>query len=136
MASFDTIVVPVELCARDEPALDAARAIADGAEIRILHVIPATAGGPLDEVKALYSRLARQLEGRLRELAATLEEDGFTVRTDLWLGDELEETLRFAADVGPRAVLVLVSTEGDPHERAGLLASLAERAPCSVLLVR
>ena len=136
MTSFDTIVVPVDFSGRDESALAAAGALADGAEIRVLHVIPATAGGPLAEVSALYARLADQLRGRLREVAAALEDDGHAFRTDLWLGDEVEETLRFAADLGPGTLLVLATTPDDPPQRAAMVDALARRATCSVLLVR
>lgn len=136
MDELETVVVPIDFTARDERSLSVAAGLADGASIRLLHVIPATAAGPVADVTALYQRLAAQVNARLPELTAELTDRDVDFHVDIWLGDETEETLRFLADLGPRTLLVLSHPAGDQEDRADTLFPLVRRAPCSVLMVR
>ena len=123
----------------------AAMAMAAGAEMILLHVLPQTTPAGLNEdsyiltdwrkfmqVEEEKARRALEREKRLKFL------EGVKVRTVLGAGSPYREIVRLASTM--RADLIVISTHGTTGLLHLMLGSVAERvvrlAPCPVLVVK
>jgi nucleotide-binding universal stress UspA family protein len=138
---FTRILLPLDLSAKHQVALDTAAALArqSGGEVILLHVIEEIPGLSRDEEKDFYARLERAAREHLAHHAVQLTQQQVPCRYDVVLGQRARETIAYAA--GQQIDLILLTTPPfHPDNLAGSLGSLSWKisvvAPCPVLLVK
>jgi nucleotide-binding universal stress UspA family protein len=138
---FKTILLPLDLTDKHEPALKLAVEMAgrSSGEIVLVHVIETMAGLPYEEERPFYDRLRRAAEAHLARYGKQLEERSVRWRSQVLLGSRIREVLRCLVDVKADLVL-LTSPRVEPENLAGGWGSLSYKislvAPCPVLLVK
>jgi nucleotide-binding universal stress UspA family protein len=93
---FRRVLVPVDFTPKAmRAARAAARVVADGGEVVLLHVIERL-HGDLPGIERFYRRLERMARGKARTFTEVFRRRGTAVRVAIVYGDPLEETLRYA----------------------------------------
>ncbi|MFY9341452.1 MAG: universal stress protein [Planctomycetota bacterium] len=144
MTQFRRIVCPTDFSPTAVAAAQHAAGLAKacGAEVLLLHVIPAM-NYPLRGLgmASAFPHLQEELQQRAKERlaqAATAMGSGFPLRTELRQGEPYEQVLAAAHDA--KADLIVIGTHGHTGLKHALLGSTAERvvrlAECPVLTVR
>ena len=141
---FHRIVVPTDFSECAEEAWRLAQRVAAtlGSEIVLVHVYlePPVYGDPpiVDPAWRTYVETQKWVAEELDRWAASVREQGITVRTAVRTGGPYAEIVAVATD--ERADLVIMGTHGRGGMSRLLLGSVAERvvrlAPCPVLTVR
>ncbi len=137
---FHKIVVPLDLTAKHQKALEtAAELAAAGGEVALVHVVELIPGLPVEEEKAFYNRLERVARAHLERADAVMRERKIPTRKEVFFGSRALEVLRFARDLGAD-LIVLTSPAVEPDKPLAGLGSLSWKigvfAPCPVLLVK
>jgi nucleotide-binding universal stress UspA family protein len=138
---FQKILVPLDLTARHQPALQVATEFArqSKGEITLLHVIEVIPGLSMEEEKTFYGRLERMARSHLERFGAGLTKDQISWRTEIRYGNRAPEVSHFAAETGAD-LIVLTSPILDPNNPAAGWGSLSYKvgilSRCPVLLVK
>ena len=109
---YRRILVAVEHSQADNTILEHVRQLAKltGAELLLVHVADGWAARNFDQLKLRESEEMKADRGYLDELARTLAAEGFTVRTQLAMGDPATELVRAAK--AEQVDLIAMSTHG------------------------
>jgi nucleotide-binding universal stress UspA family protein len=137
---FRKIVVPLDLTAKHQKALEtAAELAAGGGEVALVHVVELIPGLPVEEERAFYNRLERVARAHLDRSDAVLRERKVPTRKEVFCGSRALEVLRFARDVAAD-LIVLTAPAVEPDKPLVALGSLSYKigvfSPCPVLLVK
>ncbi len=138
---FRTIVVPVDLTDRNQPAVEMAAKLSTQSQgtIHLLHVIETISGFSVEEEPEFYGRLEKRAAKHLEALSAPLRESGIRVESEVIYGRRAKTILEEAGKIGAD-LLVIQSHRIDGERRGEGLATLSHQvglfALCPVLLVR
>ena len=138
---FQKILVPLDLTARHQPALQVATEFArqSKGEITLLHVIEVIPGLSMEEEREFYNRLEKKARAHLSRLGGRLKDRSVPWREEVVYGHRVSEALRFATASGVD-VIVLTAPRFDPSNVGAGWGSLSYKvsvvAPCPVLLVK
>jgi nucleotide-binding universal stress UspA family protein len=137
---FAKVMVPVDLTDRHQPALAlAAKLLAPGGEVVVLHVIEVIHGLSREEEPTFYQRLERKAVAHLDRLVSHLKGLGASARSSVVFGERVPEVLAQAE----REKVGLIVLSSHPVEATAPGASWASMsyligiaARCPVLLVK
>jgi nucleotide-binding universal stress UspA family protein len=138
---FRKILLPVDLTARHQQALDAATDLArpSGGEVTLLHVIEIIPGLAVEEDKPFYQRLEKKARKHMGDLGGHFESAGVRWRPEILFGARATEVVRYANETGAD-LIVLTSPRFDPERPAAGWGSLSHKvgllSSCPVLLVK
>jgi universal stress protein A len=138
---FEHILVPSDLTARTEKALQVAGELAPpaGGRVTLLHVIEEIQGLPLKDVRAFYHRLERRAETAMQGLARRARQDSAAVSHVVVRGRTAEKIVEYAVanDVD---LIVLASHRVNPslvgRDWGTVSYKVGILAQCAVLLVK
>jgi len=134
------VLVPLDLSARGELALEAVRKVAShGASIELFHVIERIEGLPERELSEFYDALESKADKFLEPFANALRDDGYHVAKEIRFGKRGPEILARADEIQCDLIL-LPSHALDPADPKRSFGSVSHQvalvASCPVLLVR
>jgi len=138
---FRKILLPVDLTARHQQAIEAATDLArqSGGEVTLLHVIEVIPGLAFEEEKPFYQRLEKKALKHLEDLGGRFEKAGVRWRLAILFGARAPEVVRYATET-QADLIVLTSPRFDPERPAAGWGSLSHKvgllAACPVLLVK
>jgi nucleotide-binding universal stress UspA family protein len=124
---YRRILVAVENSAADRTILDHVSALAKltGAELLLVHVADGWVARHFDDLQLRESEEMRSDRAYLEGLRAELTARGFTVQTQLAMGDPATELIRTAED--QHADLIAMSTHGHRFLADVLFGATADR---------
>lgn len=131
MAQFQHILVPVDIAAQENPALDIAcdLAVENNAQITLLHVIQTIGGDddpPDEETQRFYDHLRQRVDRKLDEIAAKFRNSGVTTVVRSPIGDRLREITSYGN--GTQIDLIVMSSHRvDPENLAASWGTLSYR---------
>jgi len=140
MATFQSIVVPVDFSAASELALQHAKrlAVAYGARICLIHVMEDTFLYASDVSQSYRDPFEAEARKKLRELLSDEEYRDLDVKIDLVSGKPFAAIIQYARS--ERCDLIVIATHGHGVAAHMILGSVAENvlrtAPCPVYVVR
>jgi universal stress protein A len=141
MAKFQRILVPTDLTARAEKALDLAMTFCapDRSRVILLHVIETFRGLEFDEMEPVYRKFEKKAREKMAAAMARLPPSRTEVLQEIVYGDRAEEIVKFAS-AHKIDLIVLASHRVNPSAigrdwgtisyKVGLLAQ------CPVVLVK
>ncbi|MEQ9406353.1 MAG: universal stress protein [Fuerstiella sp.] len=141
---FQHILVPVDLTAKNRPALDIAfeLAVENKARVSLFHVtqtIDAGESGPDEELETFYQKIGQRVLNELESLAQRFAEAGIQVESKVHLGQPLHKIVEFAE--AHAADLIIMSSH--PVEQDDLVRSwgtlsykVSVACQCPILLVK
>jgi len=140
---FQHILVPVNLTAKNRPALDIAFdfAVREQARVSLLHVVETldTGSEPDAELDVFYSRLEQRATSELDSLAQRFVESRVEVEQKIHFGKVTPSIVQFAVDHGVD-LIILSSHTIDPERPAKSLSTVSYQVsilcPCPVLMVK
>ena len=137
---FERVLVPLDLSPRHLTAVDvAARVVAAGGRITLIHVVEVIPGVGPEEDPDFYQRLEARALAHLESAQARLEDAGARGEVVLRYGDRAREIVRQVEEAGADLV-VLGSHRIDPDDPGAGWGTLSYKvgilAPCPVLLVK
>ncbi len=137
---FERVLVPLDLSPRHLSAVDvAARIVAPGGEITLIHVVEVIPGVGPDEDPDFYARLEARARAHLEGAKRRVEAAGARAEGVLRYGDRAEEIVRYVDEAGTDLV-VLGSHPIDLEQPGAGWGTLSYKvgilAPCPVLLVK
>jgi len=139
---FRHLLLPVDLTAKNQKALDAALELAAkvGATVTLFHVIETIEHLPFEELEDFYKRLEEKASVQLKKLAGTFTAKGVKLHREIVYGKRVEEILR-KAEAGNVDLIVMSShkveeAQQGPKGWGTLSHQVGVLAPCSVLLVK
>jgi nucleotide-binding universal stress UspA family protein len=140
MSTFQNILVPLDLSARNQRALSTALELAraNRARITLLHVIQRIADLPPAEVRGFYDQLREVAHARMTRAARPFTARRIDVRSVVFVGTPAEEIVKYAAR--KRVDLIVLASHkinsrsargwGTTSYKVGILCQ------CPVLLVK
>jgi len=138
---FKHIMVPIDLGARNQRALETALALAryDNARVTLFHVIERVPGIATDELQSFYRRLVTGSERRLRQAARPFSRAGINVDTEVRVGAPAAEIIRAARDKRVD-LLIMGSHRVKPGPRAAGWGTTSYKVGifcrCPILLIK
>jgi len=138
---FRHILVPTDLTARTEKALQLAGQLGSraGARVTLLHVIESIEGLPLNEVKPFYERLERKARKAMEALTRHVNEGAPSASRAIVRGRRAEEIVKYAA-ANEVDLIVLASHRVNPsiveRDWGTISYKVGILAQCPVLLVK
>jgi universal stress protein A len=138
---FRHVLVPTDLTARTEKALQLAKQLASpgGARVTLLHVIETIEGLPLNEMKSFYERLDRKARKAMGALAGRARDDIRVPTLAVVRGRRAEEIVKYAA-ANEVDLIVLASHRVNPsiveRDWGTISYKVGILAQCPVLLVK
>ena len=138
---FQRILVPVDLTAKSQTAVDVAYEFASqsGAEVILLHVIETVEHLQFDELKEFYQRLDRSARKGLQEFSEKFVSNKLQIDQSLVYGHRTKGIIEYAIE--NRVDLIIMGSHRiDPdrpgHDWSTISYSVAILSPCPVLLVK
>jgi len=140
MSTFQHILVPLDLSARNQRALSTALELAraNRARVTLLHVIQRIADLPPAEVRGFYDQLREVAHARMTRAARPFTARRIDVRSVVFVGTPAEEIVKYAAR--KRVDLIVLASHkinsrsargwGTTSYKVGILCQ------CPVLLVK
>jgi universal stress protein A len=138
---FRHILVPTDLTARTEKALQLAGELASpaGGRVTLIHVIEAIPGLSLEEVKPFYGRLEQKARKAMDALTRRANRDAPAAARVLACGRRAEEIVKYAAE-NDVDLIVLASHRVNPslvdRDWGTISYKVGILAQCPVLLVK
>jgi len=137
---FKRVLVPVDLTAKNEGAVETGRdlAVAFGGSVTLLHIIE-TLDLPFEELREFYDRLQARAITHMERLSASLRDAGVTFAVHVTYGDRTERIVRFAGET--ECDLIVMDSHRVEPGRPGrgpttISYRVAVLAPCPVLLIK
>jgi nucleotide-binding universal stress UspA family protein len=138
---FRKILMPVDLTARHQAALDIAARLANesAAEVTLLHVVEIIPGSWPREEREFYDRIEQAARDHLATLGRHLEERHISRHEEVIFGDRAHEIVRYAMETGVDLIVLsshridlqnLSAGWGTVSYKVGILSQ------CPVLLVK
>lgn len=136
---FRSVLIPVDFTERSVAAVDlAARMVADGGSITLIHVIQTVPGLDPDGDEEFYRRLEKAARQKMEQLGDRLDDAGIRWKALLVVGNRFDEIFA-AAESGADLLLLSshrVDLESPETGAAAMSYRLALVAPCPVLLLK
>lgn len=136
---FERILVPADLTARNDSAVDVAGGLAAaGAEVRLLHVIETIPG--IETGDRFYERIEEHASSHLAGLGKLLEGRNVSWTAEIAYGPRGETILAEADKLKADLIVIRSHAAGRGDTRASGFGTLSFQigilAPCHVLLVK
>ena len=138
---FQQILVPVDLTAKSQAAIDAAGELSQrsSTSITLLHVIETIDGASFEEFEEFYGTLTERAEESLRKWSDQLSSRSIPVEREIVFGKRGPEIVRLAEDRDCDLIVLgshSVERSGPPTRLGTVSHFVALFATCTVLLVR